>query len=453
MPLVHFFGVATRRALQCGLRVMNSPLPPPASTAIDQKVQAARAFTSKNARKRPYLLPLAQPVAANIALAWPLAAAFLLSNRRRFYGSLAGVVIAVALMQFQSSMVAGFLLSAKAPIRALNADIWVIPKAQPSFEFSSTLPRSYQALLLGQEGVKAVLPVVNGFAAVKTTANDDGGAVVRGSVALVGMPLASLDRNLNAVGTQAAHTDNLPNAILLDVIDRNLLGVQAAGVALEINGVRGVVTDFVDGYATFLGAPYAFVEIDAARRMFGLGSDAANAVAIYVATDVRPDGVSGVARAIGARFPEVDVLTAAEYESRTALFWLIRTGAGGGLLLSAVLGFVIGFIIISQTLFALTMENLKEFATLRAMGVAPSRLTLVLLLQAGVLACTGAFAGAVLGAVMVWATRAYVLGWVLLPMWLPPAVLCVALLMGALASVSSIRMLLRVQPADAFRQA
>ncbi len=398
-------------------------------------------------------------IATAIALTWPLAAALLLSNRRRFYGALAGVVVSVALMQFQSSMVAGFLLSAKSPVRGLGAQIWLTPKHQPSFEFSSVLPRAYQTLLVGLEGVESAEPIVNGFTSLQTNSPET--PVVRGSVALVGVRLARVNADLTGTRTagRQINTKQLPNAIALDRIDRTLLGVRGGGgvddgdTAVEVNGVQGVVTDFIDGYATFLGAPYAFVELNTARRMLGLAPEATSAVAIYTTPNMDDAAIAALARQIGARFPEVAVMTTAEYESRTALFWLIRTGAGGGLLLSAVLGVVIGFIIISQTLFALTMENLKEFATLRAMGIAPSRLMHVLLLQAAALATAGAVLGAAMGAAMVWGTRTFVLGRVMLPVWLPPAVFCVALLLAALASISSVRMLYRVQAADAFRQA
>lgn len=386
-------------------------------------------------------------------LAWPLSCAFLFTNRRRFYGALAGVLISVALMQFQTSMVAGFLHSAKSPIRALNAQIWVTPKHQPSFEFASTLPRAYHLLLIGLDGVADAVPVVNGFASLKTGAIESSDAtIVRASVALIGVSLARVDAHLGKAGLQAIDTRNLPIAVAIDVIDRQLLGVRAIATPVEINGIAGEVTSFVDGYATFLGAPYAFVEIDQARRMFRMASEATCAVAIFTKPGMDSAEIGALARNIGERFPEVSVMTAAEYESRSAIFWLIRTGAGGGLLLSAVLGFVIGFIIISQTLFALTIENVKEFATLRAIGVPSSRLMAVLLLQAGTLALAGALMGAILGAAMVWATRAFVLGWVMLPLWLPPVVLTVTLLMGALASLSSVRMLYKIQAADAFRQ-
>ena len=282
----------------------------------DMKVQYPRCISSIKARNAPSGIVFSNL----IKLAWPLSSAFLTTNRRRFYGALTGVMISVALMQFQSSMVAGFLLSAKSPVRALNAQIWLTPRHQPSFEFASVLPRAYHLLLIGHDGVTDVMPVVNGFASLQTTSSDT--ATVRASVALIGVSLAHVDANLAHSGMQPLDTNHLPIAVAVDAIDRDLLGVDVAGATVEINGVRGVVTSFLDGYATFLGAPYAFVELDAARRIFNLAPDSASAVAIYAKPDMDREAITALARTIGDRFPEVSVMTSAEYESRTAIFWL-----------------------------------------------------------------------------------------------------------------------------------
>ena len=50
------------------------------------------------------------------------------------------------------------------------------------------------------------------------------------------------------------------------------------------------------------------------------------------------------------------------------MFWLFDTGAGAALLGSAILGIIVGTIIVAQTLYSSTKDHLKEFATLRAIG-------------------------------------------------------------------------------------
>jgi putative ABC transport system permease protein len=54
------------------------------------------------------------------------------------------------------------------------------------------------------------------------------------------------------------------------------------------------------------------------------------------------------------------------FRSRSRSFWLFGTGAGAALFAGALLGMIVGVIIVAQTLYASTKEFANEFATLRA---------------------------------------------------------------------------------------
>ncbi len=49
-------------------------------------------------------------------------------------------------------------------------------------------------------------------------------------------------------------------------------------------------------------------------------------------------------------------------------YWLFGTGAGVALLGGALLGLIIGTVVVAQTLYSSTKDHLTEFATLRALG-------------------------------------------------------------------------------------
>ena len=76
-----------------------------------------------------------------------------------------------------------------------------------------------------------------------------------------------------------------------------------------------------------------------------------------------------------------DVLSAAEFSSKTARYWLLTTGAGVALVLGAGLGIIVGAIVVAQTLYAATVERLGEFATIRAMGASNSYLNTIVFKQ------------------------------------------------------------------------
>src|SRR5205823_5692141 len=80
-----------------------------------------------------------------------------------------------------------------------------------------------------------------------------------------------------------------------------------------------------------------------------------------------------VAREI-EREPELKVWTRSEFRKMTEDYWVEGSGAGIALGLSAILGVVVGFVIVGQTLYTLTKEHLKELATLKAIGATGAEL-------------------------------------------------------------------------------
>jgi hypothetical protein len=47
---------------------------------------------------------------------------------------------------------------------------------------------------------------------------------------------------------------------------------------------------------------------------------------------------------------------------------MIETGAGITVLLSAILGVLVGGVVVTQTIYAATVDHIREYATLKAMG-------------------------------------------------------------------------------------
>ena len=80
----------------------------------------------------------------------------------------------------------------------------------------------------------------------------------------------------------------------------------------------------------------------------------------------RTQNAAAVRDRLVASMPDAEVLTSEEFRDRSLLFWLFDTGAGAALLGSAILGVIVGTIIVAQTLYSSAKDHLKEFATLRA---------------------------------------------------------------------------------------
>ena len=96
------------------------------------------------------------------------------------------------------------------------------------------------------------------------------------------------------------------------------------------------------------------------------------------------------------------MLTKAEFRQRSLNHWLFATGAGVALIGGAVLGLVVGTVIVAQTLYSSTKDHLNEFATLRALGSSSGYIHRVILAQAGLSAVLGYIAGHVIALTIVY---------------------------------------------------
>ena len=104
----------------------------------------------------------------------------------------------------------------------------------------------------------------------------------------------------------------------------------------------------------------------------------------------------------------------------------------------------------SQNIYAMTMEKLEEFATLKAMGASRWYVRRVVLEQSLISGVVGSLIGVLLVVPGVAATQ-QTISWIYTPWWLPYAMGGTGLVMAALASLASIRKALSIDPARVFR--
>ena len=89
----------------------------------------------------------------------------------------------------------------------------------------------------------------------------------------------------------------------------------------------------------------------------------------------------------------------------TQFYWMFTTGAGVAVLLAAVLGLVVGFVVVAQTIYATTMDHLREFGTLKAMGAPNSYVYKVIITQAAISAVMGYVLGMIVSVFVVRASQ------------------------------------------------
>ncbi len=369
-------------------------------------------------------------------LAWR----YLWHDRVRFAVSVLGIAFAVFLMNFQGSLLFGFLRAAGELVEATQSDLWVSARGVSCFDFPSPLPSGFTALVRGVPGVESVNRMVTSFAEYRKR---DG---QQQFIALVGAePGVGSAFPLPVV--HAAETGSEPNSVVVDRSSRALLEIGELPAEIEINRRRARVSGMVAGFSSFLGSPYVFTSYRDATRYLGVPAEQPMYLLLRLRRGYAP---SEVRRELQARLPEVDVWTRAEFAARSRRYWITQTGAGVGILAAAILGFLVGLVVVSQTIYASTMENLEEFATLKALGASRFFVMRVVLAQALLCGVAGFALGTAAVFPLVRETRAAI-AWIFTPWWLPVAAVPPTLAMCCLAAVLSVRAALSVEPAKVFR--
>jgi putative ABC transport system permease protein len=117
----------------------------------------------------------------------------------------------------------------------------------------------------------------------------------------------------------------------------------------------------------------------------------------YVLIKAKPgQNLQALKRNLEATFPNTRALTREEMAERTRTFWVKRTGVGFILGLGAVVGVIVGVVIVGQILYASASDHLKEFGTLKAMGASDWVIYSIIIEQALWMAILGYIPGIVL---------------------------------------------------------
>jgi putative ABC transport system permease protein len=206
------------------------------------------------------------------------------------------------------------------------------------------------------------------------------------------------------------------------------------------------VAAVTNGIRSFTTTPFVFMDVDRARAYTGVPPGKATYLIIRLSTDADRDGVR---RQLMSKIGDVEVLAPAEFRERSRTFWLFGTGAGAALFAGALLGVIVGTVVVAQTLYASTKEHLNEFATLRAMGSSRRYIYKVILWQALLSAVIGFAIAALVGDAVVRLTEGSALPIVITP-GLMAGLFVLTLVMCIGSSIAAIVQVTRIEPAMVF---
>lgn len=371
----------------------------------------------------------------------PLARRNLFHDKVRLAVTLTGIVFSVVLIVVELGLFVGFTVTTSSLIDHSGADLWVTSRHVPYVELGVPFSerKLYQVRVI--PGVEEAQKLIVRWTDWK---RPDGR---QESVQIVGLnPDASLAQPWNLVEGNVEDLKQ-PDAIIMDEIYKEKLGVRSVGEVFEIRGRRARVVGFTRGIRSFTTSPYVFTTFKRAQEYCGVADDEAIFILVKTMHGARIDQVR---QDILARVKDVEVFTSREFSRMTQFYWMFTTGAGVAVLLAALLGLVVGFVVVAQTIYAATMDHLREFGTLKAMG-APNRYVYrVIVTQSAISAVIGYVLGML---VSVFVVRASQHGGaaILLPWQMAVGMFFLTLLMCTGAALVSINKVTRLDPAMVFK--
>ncbi|MCD0461820.1 ABC transporter permease [Roseiconus lacunae] len=322
---------------------------------------------------------------------WNLAYRTLFHDRGKLIAGLVGVIFSVVLVNIQGGLFVGLISKASMLVDRSHADIWIGHRGMHNVDFAHSIPERWRHVVEGVQGIDNVQPLRVEFSEISLP----GGGYE--NIVLVGVPeTTNLGRAYEIVeGPPDALQQQ--NGVIVDICDDQKLVSPEIGDLREINGRRVRVVGKSNGVLSFLVTPYIFTDYD--RVLEIMGSDPTRTSYLLARAEPGAD-LHRICDQIEAVLPDVEAMTSEEYASVSINFWMTRTGLGVSFGAATLLGLLVGLVMVGQTLYAMVLDRVSEYATLRAIGLSERELLSILILQSALVATIGIAIGMVITVIL-----------------------------------------------------
>jgi putative ABC transport system permease protein len=305
----------------------------------------------------------------------------LTGDKAKYLGIVFGVSFAALLMAQQSAIFCGLMRNTTSQIRDIQgADLWVMDR---NVQFvDDTKPLSENALyrVRGVEGVRWAVRLYKGMGRARL---DDGNfqqVIILGvdDATLVGAPAIEQGKLLHGKLEDLRR----PDAVIMDEFGwRYLYGEEpfAPGKQIEMNDKRAVIVGMAKCNPTFQTFPILYCTYSQAVKYIPQERKTLTFILAKAEDGITPEALG---QRIEQQTGDLRALTDEQFFWTTIGYYLRRTGIPINFGITVALGFFVGCAIAGQTFYLFTVENLKQFGSLKAMGVSNIRLVRMILLQA-----------------------------------------------------------------------
>jgi putative ABC transport system permease protein len=314
-----------------------------------------------------------------------IAIKMLVGDRGKYLGIIMGLTFASLLITQQSSIFTGLMTRTYSFIGDLSQpDIWVMDPKVQYIDDSKPMQDTELFRIRGVKGVEWAVPLYKGLLKARLESGTFQVCNVLGidDATLIGGPPRMLQGSLSDLRQQDA-------IIVNDVGANTRLAKRPSrpgdkpvplkvGDTLEINDRRAVVVGICRVTRTFQSQPVIYTTYSRATSFAPRERKLLSFILVKAGPEEAP-------KALAERIREntgLAAYTAQEFKDLTYRYYVKNTGIPINFGIAVGLGFLIGCAIAGQTFYNFTLENLRYFGTLKAMGATNGILLRMILLQA-----------------------------------------------------------------------
>jgi len=370
----------------------------------------------------------------------------LTGDTAKYLGLIFTIAFCTFLLENQTSIFAGIMKrTGHQIIDVTEADIWVMDPKTEYFEQTKALKDTDITRVRGVDGVQWAVKLFKGGPVVRTLAGKFAGSICLGldDATLTGVPRKMI------LGSWERLRE--PDSVVIDQAGYVLLFPDEPlqlNRTLELNDHKATIVGISDASAPFLSWPVIHTRYSQAVNFVGRERTQLS----YVLVRPRP-GIN--ARDLCARIEAQTGLrarTSNQFRWDCVLYYLKNTGIPVNFGITIAIALIVGVVVAGQTFYLFTVENLKQFGALKAVGVTNWRLIGMILLQALTVGILGFSLGTGIAAGFFEITQQELATRGLILMWqnvvLTGGLIFIVMI---LASILSLRRVLVLEPAIVFR--
>ena len=382
-----------------------------------------------------------------------IALKMLMGDKGKYIGIIMGLTFASLIMTQQPAIFVGLMSRSYSFISDVGLpDIWVMDAKVQFVDDIKPLQDTELYRVRGISGVEWAMPMYKGLLKVRLTDGTFQTCIVVGldDSTLIGGPPVMIEGKIDNL----RHSDS----VIVDIDGaRDKLGKSSPisgeariplqiGDTLEINDRRAIVAGIAKVTRTFQSQPVIYTTYSRAKSY---APKERKLLSFILVKAKKGQNTTELTRRIKTT-TGLAAYTQAEFQELTYEYFMHNTGIPINFGISVLLGFIVGAAIAGQTFYNFTLENLRQFGVLKAMGASNLILLRMILLQAVLVGSIGYGLGVGLTALFGFAMRNTILAFkfpwqLLLFSGAGVSLICI------FAALISILKVIRLEPAIVFK--